>query len=102
MIEYQLRIYSIRPGTMEEFVKGWRTHIVPVREQIGFKILHAFVNEQKNEFIWLISWEGPEGIAAANDAYASSPARKVITWNPQQYIENMDLRILKNVPFQMD
>ncbi len=98
MTEYQLRIYHMKPGTMAEFVEGWRKHIVPIREQLGFKVLYAFEHEQNNEFIWLLSYEGPEGYAAADAAYHTSDARKNITWNPTLYIENSELRILQGIP----
>ena len=39
MSEYQLRIYKIRAGRMAEFIEGWRAHIVPSREEFGFKIV---------------------------------------------------------------
>jgi hypothetical protein len=98
MIEYQLRIYRIKPGTMVDFVKGWREHIVPLREQAGFKILYAFEHEQNSEFIWLLSYEGPEGYATADAAYQASPGRNNLTWNPNPYLEHTELRILKSVP----
>jgi len=101
MLEYQLRIYHIRPGTMADFIEGWRTHVVPIREQQGFKILHAFEHAPLNEFVWLLSWEGDEGFAAADAAYAASPARQELTWDPHLYIQSMELRILKSVPFQL-
>ena len=98
MTEYQLRIYRIKPGTMAEFVEGWHKHIVPIREQLGFKVLYAFQHEQNSEFIWLLSYEGPEGFAAADAAYYSSPARKKMDWNPTPYTETTEIRILQGIP----
>ncbi len=98
MTEYQLRIYRIKPGMMAEFVEGWRKHIVPIREQLGFKVLYAFEHEQNNEFIWLLSHEGAEGFAAADAAYYASPARNSLTWSPTQYLEGTELRLLKSIP----
>ncbi len=102
MIEYQLRIYRIKPGTMTEFVKGWREHIVPIREQLGFKVLYAFEHEQNNEFIWLLSHEGPEGFAGAEVAYYTSSERKSMTWDPTPYTESTEIRLLKGIPIQRD
>jgi hypothetical protein len=98
MTEYQLRIYRIRPGTMAEFIEGWRQNIIPIREKYGFKVLYAFDNEEKNEFIWLLSHDSPEGYAAADAIYYESPERANLTWNPRLYIEQMDLRILQSIP----
>ena len=98
MTEYQLRIYHMKPGTMAEFVAGWRKRIVPIREQLGFKVLYAFEHEQNNEFIWLLSYEGPDGYAAADARYYASDARKSLNWDTTQYIERMELRLLQNIP----
>ncbi|GAC1360433.1 MAG: hypothetical protein NVS2B12_36380 [Ktedonobacteraceae bacterium] len=98
MTEYQLRIYRIRPGTMAEFVEGWRKHIIPLREQMGFKVLYAFEHEQNNEFIWLLSYDGPGGYAAGDAAYYASPGRRDLTWDPKPYMEGSELRILTGIP----
>jgi hypothetical protein len=99
--QYQLRIYNIKPGTMAEFIEGWRTHIIPVREKYGFKVLYAFTNEDTNEFIWVVSHDHPEGFSAADTIYYQSPERNNMSWNPQAYVEHTELRILDGVPVHL-
>ncbi|HTK06013.1 MAG TPA: NIPSNAP family protein [Ktedonobacteraceae bacterium] len=101
MTEYQLRIYRIKPGTMAEFIEGWRKHMVPLREKYGFTVLYAFNHEEKNEFVWLVSHDGPEGYAAAEAVYYQSPERNSLSWDPKPYIEHIELRILKSVPIHL-
>jgi hypothetical protein len=93
-MQYQLRIYKIKAGLMEEFIKNWRTHFVPVREQFKFQIIGSWVNKEAYEFIWLVGYAGPEGYAARDKVYYGSPERAAVKWDPMPYIEKMDLRIL--------
>jgi NIPSNAP len=102
MTEYQLRIYHIKPGTMAEFVEGWRKHIIPVREKYGFKVLYAFSNTEASEFVWLVSHDSPDGYAAADAVYYQSPERNNLSWDPKQYIENIELRILQSIPVHLE
>ena len=99
MTEYQLRIYKITVGHMAEFTEGWRTHIVPSRERFGFKIVTALADKESGEFVWLLSWDGPEGYEAADRAYYESPGRKSVSWDPAPFIIAHELRILREVLF---
>ena len=101
MTQYQLRVYRIKAGTMAEFIEGWRTHIIPLRERYGFKVLHAFNNEETSEFVWLVSHDHPEGFAAADAIYYQSPERNHMSWSPQPYLEHVELRILNSVPIHL-
>ena len=40
-MEVQLRDYRIKPGHMPDWLAGWRSGIVPLREQAGFEIVGA-------------------------------------------------------------
>ncbi len=97
-MQYQLRIYKIKPGTMAEFIDGWKTHVIPIRESFGFAVEGAWTNEALSEFVWLVSYAGEEGYEAANAVYYASDARKSMTWDPMQYIEHMDVRVLNDAP----
>jgi predicted oxidoreductase len=96
-MQYQLRIYKIRPGLMVEFARKWRPTYAKARVDFGFKIEGAWVDEEAYEFIWLVSYAGPEGYAAADAAYYASPGRAAIAWDTSPYIEKMDLRLLDPV-----
>ncbi|HTI14436.1 MAG TPA: NIPSNAP family protein [Dictyobacter sp.] len=98
MVEYQLRIYRIKPGTLDEFYTNWRRDIVPIREKFGFKVVSAWTNEQKSEFVWLVSYDGPEGYVARDAEYYNSPERNTMSWDPHSYVEHMELRLLQGLP----
>jgi hypothetical protein len=71
----QLRRYEIVPGEMAAFVEWWHT-IVPVREQYGFRILFALVDESTNEFTWAVSHDGD--FEAVEKVYNASPERAAV------------------------
>jgi hypothetical protein len=85
-MEYQIRRYQIAPGEMHRFVELWQGGVVPLRESLGFSIHGAWMIEDSNEFLWIIGYEGPEGLAPANESYYSSEERKSMSPNPAQYI----------------
>lgn len=59
-MEIQLRDYRIRQGQMDSWIAGWKSAIVPLREEEGFE--------------------------AANDRYYASPRRKALHPEPSELI----------------
>jgi NIPSNAP len=85
-MEYVLRIYTIKPGEMDEWVEEWRTHVLPLRRTLGFTVLGAWVSDDDDTFTWLLGYEGPGGIEAANTAYYESPERAALDPDPARHI----------------
>jgi hypothetical protein len=82
----QLRTYTVREGMLDEWVERWRAEIVPLRLELGFTIGGAWVDRDQNQFIWLISYDGPETFAERNALYWSSPAREAMNLDPDDYL----------------
>lgn len=90
----QLRIYDIKDGLMDEWVRMFADHIVPPRRQYGFEILGPWVSSEGTQFIWIASYQGPLEWDEAVDRYYHSPERSSIAFDPSDYIESMDVRTL--------
>lgn len=86
----QLRIYTINRGKMEEFVRIWRQGVAPIRQKIGFKILGSWVIKENNQFLWLLSYDGPEEWDVKDREYFDSPERKGLEPNPAQLIARVE------------
>ena len=84
MTSVQLRRYEIKPGAMEEFLVAVRAAFA-VREQYGFGIAFALVDEENNEFVWAATHEGD--FAAAETEYYASPERAALPANPAEFID---------------
>ena len=85
-MELVLRIYTIRPGELDEWIAEWRTHVLPLRRRLGFEVLGAWVSEETSTFTWLLGYDGPDGIEAANAAYYDSPERAALDPDPARHI----------------
>jgi hypothetical protein len=92
MTSVQLRRYEIKPGEMEQFLAAVRAAFV-VREQYGFGVEFALVDDERNEFVWAVSHDGD--FPAAEAAYYASPERAALPVNPADHIEVMHLGMVR-------
>jgi len=93
----QLRMYTINKGKMDEFVTGWAESIVPLRLKYGFRVDGAWVVQEQNRFVWILSYDGPDDWEARNRAYYESPERKALDPDPAQHIAHMETYLITPV-----
>ena len=86
-MEIQLRDYRIRHGQMDAWIAGWTSHIVPLREEAGFRLIGAWVDGQNDRFVWLLGYSGAEGFQAADDHYYASQQRRELQPEPSELID---------------
>jgi hypothetical protein len=83
---WQLRVYTINRGKLDDFVQAWRKGVYPLRLQHGFRIPGAWVIRERNEFVWIVAYDGPEDWQAKEAAYYASAERAALDPDPAQYI----------------
>ncbi|MFP8884140.1 NIPSNAP family protein [Streptomyces mangrovi] len=93
----QLRTYTVRDGMLDEWVERWREEIVPLRLALGFTIDGAWVDRERNRFVWLISYDGPGTFEERNAVYWASPRRKAMGLDPDDYLTRTDDRTVERV-----
>ena len=81
----QLRIFTINKGRLDDFVRAWKAGVYPLRLKHGYRIGGAWVIEDRNEFMWLLSHDGGDW-DAREAAYYGSPERAAVDPDPAQYI----------------
>lgn len=81
----QLRIYTINRGQLDDFVQAWSAGVLPLRRKLGFRVDGAWVLRERNEFIWVLSTDGPD-FAAKDNAYYASPERTALDPDPAPLI----------------
>jgi hypothetical protein len=86
----QLRVYTINRSKLDAFVEAWQAGVYPLRHQHGFTIDGAWVIRERNQFVWILSYDGPESWEAKNAAYYDSPERRRMDPDPAQYIAAQD------------
>lgn len=92
----QLRVYTINRGKMDDFVKAWVAGVYPLRQRFGFRIEGAWVIKERNQFVWLLSYEGADW-EAKDAAYYASPDRAALDPDPAQHIARGDQWFLTSV-----
>jgi hypothetical protein len=90
-MEIQLRDYRVRPGHMDEWIAGWSSGVVPMRQQEGFEILGAWVDRAHDRFVWLVGYSGDDGFEAAEVRYHASVGRLSLDPNPSDFIQDATL-----------
>jgi hypothetical protein len=80
----QLRIYTVKPGEMEDFTREWGEHILPLRLQNGFRVTGPWVIDETSQFVWIIEHDGDFAVADAR--YYNSPERKEVDPDPVRHL----------------
>jgi len=86
----QLRIYTINRGALQQFAKEWNDLIRPLREKLGFKVHSAWAVASTNQFVWIMSYDGPHSWAEMDRAYFESDERRAMNPNPARNIARME------------
>ena len=87
---YQLRIYAIKPGEMEEWLEEWNAQIVPLRLSYGFQVVGAWTIDGEDRFVWILRYAGPKSWEDADADYYDSPERKALTPDPARHLASQE------------
>lgn len=88
----QLRTYTVKAGLLDEWVRRWKEEIVPLRLEFGFSLGGAWTDRENDQFVWEISYAGPESFAERNRQYWDSPKREAMDLVPGDYLVSTDVR----------
>lgn len=84
----ELRVYTVDPEAMDAWVEEWREHVLPLRQQFGFRIPVAWVAGE-DRFVWLLEYDG-EDYQVANDAYYASDERRAVRPDPSRHVRHAE------------
>ena len=82
----QLRLYTIDKGRLDDFATAWRAGVYPLRLRMGYQIPFAAKIPSTNQFIWLVTYDGPEPWEQKEAAYYGSAERARLSPDPAQWI----------------
>ncbi len=82
----QLRQYTIKAGQLDRFAEVWSSNVRPLRQKMGFVIEGAWKIPSEDRFVWIVSYDGPDGWEAANTRYYGSPERAAMDPDPASFI----------------
>lgn len=86
----QLRVYTINRGALKDFADEWEQMIKPLRLKLGFSIEGAWTVEATNQFVWIMSYDGPKSWDTLDRAYFQSPERHAMQPDPARHIARME------------
>lgn len=93
----QIRYYTINKGMLQQWAKEWRELIKPLREKLGFKIECAYTIEATNQFVWVMSYDGPEDWDKLDRAYHQSDERKAFSPDPGRMLARVEQYFIEPV-----
>jgi NIPSNAP protein len=90
----QLRMYTVKPGEMDEFTREWGEAILPLRLQSGFRVIGPWVIDDTNQFVWFLEHDGDFEVADAR--YYASPERKRLNPDPARHLAKTEHWMLRD------
>jgi ribosomal protein L11 methylase PrmA len=90
----QLRIYTIKPGEMKDWVEEWSAKIAPLRRRHGFEVVGSWTIDGEERFVWILGYAGPKSWAEAEADYYGSPERKAIAPDPARHIASQEHHLM--------
>jgi quinol monooxygenase YgiN len=89
----EVRIYTMKPGKLDDFIEVFTNNIMPTSAAFGIRIHAAWRNEAENEFVWVRSYDDDATLAR----YSDSPERAQYTPKTQACIDSMKVRTVESV-----
>jgi hypothetical protein len=96
-VAQQLRLYTMKPGRLGDWVDLFKRGTARLRTANGFQI-QAWTSPDTNQFVWLVTREGTrEEFEAADKAYYELPEHKPIHEEATNYLEKGESWFLEPV-----
>ncbi len=82
----QMRVFTIRPGKMDDWISEWTAKVRPLRERSGFRLVSAWIIPETNQFVWLLTYYGLESFETADKRYYGSAERRGLDPDPARHV----------------
>ena len=92
---YQLRIYTVNSGMMDQWVKFFNETVVPIQERIGMKIDGKWVNADRNQFIWIRSFADAEDVKAKEAAFHAAPEWNAVVEYARSHLARVEVQTME-------
>jgi hypothetical protein len=97
-MRFQLRIYRIEEGALDEFVGEWRELVLPLRVRLGFSVVGPWIDRAGSQFVWLVGYDG--NIEEGNERYYSSDERAAMDPDPARLITEQTTMLLETIEIE--
>ncbi len=93
----QLRIYTVNRGMMDQWVRLFTETIAPLQGKHGIKIDGMWVNEDKNQFIWVRSFADAADLKTKTGSFSSSSEWRAVKDHVMSHLAREDVQNLEPV-----
>ena len=84
----EFRVYEIKHGKLDAWVRLFLNEVKPLREREGFHIDAAFAIPERDEFVWIVTYEGDaDAMRRADAAYYELPEHAPLHQEALLYLE---------------
>ncbi len=94
--EFQLRMYDVAEGRMDEFLSIFPA-VLEARRSVGFDVVGVWTIPDENKFVWIVSTDAPGGIDALAKEYYRSPLRAAIDPEPASLLDTIETKLMTPV-----
>ena len=89
----EVRIYTVKPGKLDEFVSIFVAEIMPTSAKYGVRVHAAWRNDEANEFVWVRSYDDEQALST----YSNSPERALYSSRSHDCLEQTQVRMVESV-----
>ena len=94
---YQLRTYTVNRGMMDQWVKHFNDKLVGLMANHGITVEGAWVNEDKNQFIWIRSFPRAEEVETRQSAFYGSPEWNETVDHTRSHLARLTVETMESV-----
>ena len=94
---YQLRTYTVNKGMMDDWVNFFNDKLVGIMADNGIKVEDAWVNLDKNQFIWIRSFADAEDLAVKEAAFYGSADWNAIMGHARTHLARIQVEPMESV-----
>ena len=92
---YQLRMYTVNRGMMDQYVKLFNETIAPIQEKYGIKIDGRWVNEDRSQFICIRSFADAEDVKVKEAAFHEAPEWRAVEDQVRSHLARVEAQTME-------
>ena len=94
---YQLRTYTVNKGMMDDWVNLFNDKLVGIMADNGIQVEDAWVNLDKNQFIWIRSFASAEDITVKEAAFYDSAEWNDVVDHARSHLARIQVETMEAV-----
>ena len=91
---YQMRTYTIGSDKIDEWMKFFKETNVPMMQKYGLKLEGAWVNEARNQVVWIRSANDADDMKAKETQFLESAEWKEASAHMRGMVARMEVQII--------